>query len=110
MTETHEFIEREGRPVAEVWEIPRRVWFILLSWGLSLFLMFGLLSFWIWSNERRADRIAAEAKLRQDRAMCVMLDLLTTGPPPVAGPAGDRGRVILRAMDAYRGTLDCPRP
>jgi len=110
VTETHEFIEREGRPVAEVWEIPRRVWFILLSFGLAVFVLSGLLSWRIWETGRQADRAAAEAKIRQDRAMCVMLDLLTSGPSPVAGPAGDRGRVILGAMTAYRATLDCPKP
>ncbi len=110
MTEVHEFVEREGRPTAEVWEIPRRVWFILLSWGLAVFLLAGIFSFWVWETGRQADRVAAEAKLRQDRAMCVMLDLFTSGPPPVAGPAGDRGRVILGAMTAYRATLDCPKP
>lgn len=109
MTETHEFIEREGKPTAEVWEIPRRVWFILLSWGLSVLMLTALLSFWIWQTGRQADQSAAEAKLRQDRAMCVMLDLFTSGPPPVAGPAGDRGRVILQAMTAYRSTLECPK-
>lgn len=109
MTEVHEFIEREGQPTAEVWEIPRRVWFILLSWGLAVFVLAGLFSFWIWETGRQADQAAAEAKMRQDRAMCVMLDLFTSGPPPVAGPAGDRGRVILGAMTAYRATLDCPK-
>lgn len=110
MTETHEFVERKGKPTAEVWEIPRRVWFILLSWGLALFVSFGLLSFWIWDTGRESDRKATEAKARQDQAMCVMLDLFTSGPPPAAGPAGDRGRVILGAMTAYRATLDCPTP
>lgn len=110
MTETHEFVEREGKPTAEVWEIPRRVWFVLLSWGLAVLLIAGLLSFWIWDTGREADRKAAEAKTRQDKAMCVMLDLFTSGPAPVAGPAGDRGRVILAAMNAYRATLDCPSP
>lgn len=108
MTETHEFVEREGKPTAEVWEIPRRVWFILLSWGLAGLLVTGLLSWRIWETGREADHKAAEAKTRQDQAMCAMLDLFTSGPPPVAGPAGDRGRVILAAMNAYRATLDCP--
>lgn len=86
----------ENRPTAEVWEIPRRVWFILLSWGLAVLMLAGLLSAWIYSNERE-----------QDKAMCSMLDLFMSGPPPVAGPAGDRGRAVLAAMRAYRGTLRC---
>lgn len=110
MTEVHEFVEREGKPTAEVWEIPRRVWLILLSWGLAVFVLAGMFSWWIWQTGRKADEAAALAKARQDRAMCVMLDLFTSGPPPVAGPAGDRGRAVLAAMNAYRATLDdCPK-
>ena len=76
--------------------ITRPVWFILLSWGLAVILLTGVFSYWIWSNERE-----------QDRAMCVMLDLFTSGPPPADGPAGDRGRAVLKAMTDYRETLDC---
>ena len=110
MTETHEFVEREGRPTAEVWEIPRRVWMILLSWGLGVLVLVGLLSYWIWDTGRQADKVAAETKMRQDRAMCAMLDLFTSGPTPPPGPAGERSRVIVSAMNAYRATLDCPPP
>lgn len=76
--------------------ITRPVWFILLSWGLAVIVLTGVFSYWIWSNERE-----------QDRAMCVMLDLFTSGPSPDPGPAGDRGRAVLAAMVAYRATLDC---
>jgi di/tricarboxylate transporter len=89
------------------WEIPRAVWFILLSWGLALMIMTGLLSFWISSNEREQDRQNDRVQHEQDRAMCVMLDLFTSGPPPVAGEAGERGRAVLVAMNAYRATLNC---
>lgn len=100
-------VTRENRPTAEVWEIPRRVWYILLSWGLAILVLTGLLSFWIWETGRQADEAAAQAKLRQDRAMCVMLDLFTSGPEPPAGPAGDRSRAVLAAMTAYQRTLRC---
>jgi hypothetical protein len=66
-----------------------------------------VLSFWIGSNEREQDRARDRAKLEQDRAMCVMLDLFTTGPAPVAGPAGDRGRAVVGAMKAYRAVIHC---
>jgi hypothetical protein len=56
----------------------------------------GLGFFAIWHNQRQ-----------QDRAMCVMLRLFTTGPEPVAGPAGDRGRAVLKAMTDYQATLGC---
>lgn len=107
MTETHEFVEREGQPTAEVWEIPRRVWGILASWGLAVLVLAGLLSFWIWNNQRAAERAQAEAEREKDRAMCVMLDLFTSGPAPAPGPTGDRGRAVLAAMTAYQATLRC---
>ena len=97
----------------------RPVWLVLISWGVAVLVISGLLSWRIWRNEHeaaqqaaraqaQAAQVAAEAKLRQDQAMCAMLDLLTTGPEPVKGPAGDRGRVILKAMIDYRATLQCP--
>jgi hypothetical protein len=107
MTETHEFVEREGQPTAEVWEIPRRVWFILLSWGLAVLLLAGLLSFWIYSNQRRADEARDRLKLQQDRAMCAMIDVFLQGPDPVAGPAGDRSRSVRAGMLNYQAILRC---
>lgn len=57
-------------------------------------------------NQRSIARETA-ARVSTERAMCAMLELFTTGPPPVAGPAGDRGRAVLAAMRAYRATLRC---
>lgn len=85
----------------------RPVWMILLSWGLAVLAIAGLLSYWIWSNQQKAVQEQQRAQHRQDMAMCVMLDLFTSGPAPVDGPAGDRGRAVLAAMTAYRATLDC---
>jgi hypothetical protein len=85
----------------------RPVWLVLVSWGMGVILISGLLSFWIWKNDRDQDRENARVKREQDQAMCAMLDLFTAGPPPVAGPAGDRGRVILAAMLAYQQVLHC---
>lgn len=82
------------------WEIPPKVWAILFTWGVSVLILTGLLSWGIWLSEHRA-------RLRADRAMCAMIDLITSGPAPVAGPAGDRARAVAAAMHAYRGTLDC---
>lgn len=84
----------------ERWEIPPRVWAVLFSWGLAVLGLAGIFSYWTWTNEHNARR-------EQDRAMCVMLELFTAGPEPVAGPAGDRGRAVLAAMRAYRATLRC---
>jgi hypothetical protein len=94
---------------ATTWEIPRRVWLILASWGLAVLMLAGLLSFWIWSNDREANRQREADQLEQDRAMCVMISLFISGPEPVSGPAGDRARKVVDAMRAYHGTLHCDR-
>jgi hypothetical protein len=107
MAEVREFVERDGKPTAEVWEIPRRVWFILLSWGLAVLMLAGLFSFWIWRTGQEADREAAAAKLRQDRAMCAMISVFLEGPEPVAGPAGDRSRSVRAGMRVYEDALSC---
>lgn len=105
-----EIIEHgDGRPTAEVWEIPRRVWLILASWGLALFMSFGLLSFWIWSNEREEDRARDELQARQDGAMCAMLDLSRPTDEQLAKLTPQQ-RDVLKAMDTYRATLTCPSP
>jgi len=92
---------------ANQWEIPRRVWLILLSWGLAVLVLAGLLSFWIWSNEREQDRRSAQLQREQDTAMCVMIDVFLSGPEPMPGPEGERSRAVLAAMEAYRATLRC---
>lgn len=107
MSEVHEFVEREGKPTAEVWEIPRRVWLVLMSWGLAVLMLAGLLSWWIWRNQQEAERAAAQVKFQQDSAMCAMIGVFLSGPEPVPGPAGDRGRVIQTAMQTYRAALQC---
>lgn len=106
-TERHEFVERTGRPTAEVWEIPRRVWFVLLSWGLAVLVLASLLSAWIWRTGQESDRQAAEAKLSQDRAMCAMIGVFLEGPEPVAGAAGDRSRSVRAGMRNYEAALRC---
>ena len=85
----------------------RPVWMVLLSWGMAVLVISGLLSAWIWTNDRQQDRENAKVQREQDQAMCLIIDLFTGGPPPVAGPAGDRGRMILAAMQHYQGVLHC---
>lgn len=84
------------RPTAEVWEIPRRVWFILASWGLAVLVLAGLFSFALWSLYRT-----------QVEAMCNMMSVITSGPEPPAGPSGDRAREISRAMREYQDKIGC---
>lgn len=85
----------------EVWEERARRWrrtdrAILLSWGLAVFMLASLGWFAIWHNQRQ-----------QDKAMCAMLALFTSGPAPVEGPAGDRGRAVLKGMTDYQQVVGC---
>jgi hypothetical protein len=87
--------------------ISRPVWFILLSWGLAVMMIAGLLSFWIWRNEQDQERDEAALQLQQDRAVCGIIRVITGGPSPVDGPEGDRGRAILKALTEWRDALHC---
>lgn len=85
----------------------RPVWLVLLSWGLAVLVITGLLSAWIYSNQRESERRAAQFQLEQDRAMCAMIRVFLSGPPPVDGPAGDRSRSVRAAMGHYQDVLRC---
>jgi hypothetical protein len=88
---------REKTVITDVrWEIPRTVWAILLGWGISILVLAALFSLWIWNSQQE-----------QNRAMCLLLDTFTAGPPPPAGPAGDEAREGLAAIRAYQDALKC---
>lgn len=89
------------------WVIPRQVWIVLVSWGLALILMSGLLALWITRNAEQAERERAEAKAIQDRDMCVTLDLFWAGPPPPPGPTGDWRRTVLAQIERQQANLKC---
>lgn len=93
---------------SDQWEIPRRVWYILLSWGLAVLVLAGLFSAWTWSNQRADAREREQIQVEQDRAMCELTAFFTSSDTvPPAGPEGDRAREGLRRMRAYRATLHC---
>jgi hypothetical protein len=75
------------------------VWAFMMSWGMALLIIVALFSAWIYTNQRQ-----------QDRDMCAMTSVFLGGPEPVAGPAGDRGRVVRDALIRYRESRDCPSP
>ena len=89
------------------WEIPRKIWMILASWGLAVLVIAGLLSFWIWRNEQDQEREEAQLQYERDRAMCAITRVLLSGPEPVPGPEGDRSRSVRQAMTEYRAALHC---
>lgn len=95
---------------SDQWAIPRRVWAILLSWGLGVIVLAGLFSYWTWTNQREDAREREQIQIEQDRAMCELTAFFTssgTSPPP--GPEGDRAREGIAKMTAYRATLRCDR-
>lgn len=60
------------------WEIPRRVWFILLSWGLAVLMLAGLFSFWTQRNQHEQERKAAAAEARaSEQARVIVCRLFT---------------------------------
>lgn len=69
---------------------------ILLSWGLAVLLISGLLSAWVYRNQKQ-----------QDADMCAMTSVFLSGPEPVAGPSGDRSRVVRAALERYRESRNC---
>lgn len=77
----------------------RRDRLVLTSWGLAVLGLAGLFSAWTAGNQRQ-----------QDRDMCAMTSVFLGGPEPVAGPAGDRSRVVRKALEEYRENRDCPPP
>lgn len=82
------------------WEIPRKIWMILVSWGLALLMVVGLLSGWIWTNQKNSEA-------ERDGALCALISIFLTGPEPVQGPAGDRSRSVRDGMRAYQSALRC---
>lgn len=89
------------------WEIPHKIWMILLSWGAGVIILTMILSFWIWSTQKRVSDERDRVQREQDRAMCAMVEVFLDGPEPVAGPAGDRSRAVRDRMIDYRNVLRC---
>lgn len=85
----------------------RPVWLILLSWGMAVLMIAGLLSYWIWHNEQEQEADEAQLQLEQDRAVCAMIEVFLGPPPPPEGPDGDRGRAIQASMVEWANVLHC---
>jgi len=92
---------------SDQWDIPRKVWMVLASWGLAVLMIAGLLSFWIWKNEQDQEREEAQLQLEQDRAMCAIVRAFVEGPEPPPGPEGQRAREFRDLMERYRAALHC---
>lgn len=89
------------------WEIPRRIWWILFSWGAAVLMLTLMLSVWIWTNQRQSARSQDQLRAKQDQVMCAMIEISVSGPEPAAGVEGDRQRRIKAAMDEYWVALRC---
>lgn len=87
--------------------IPPLITYVLISWGLAVLVLAGLLSFWIHETGKKQDREREEAIAQQNREMCALTALFMGGPEPVPGPVGERARVVREAMTRYRAALRC---
>lgn len=92
---------------ARDWQIPPRIWAILLSWGLAVLGIAGLLSFWIWHNEQEQEVREGQLQLEQDRAMCAIVGAFVNAPTPPPGPEADRAEHFRDLMTKYRNALHC---
>jgi hypothetical protein len=82
------------------WQIPPTIWWILVTWGASILVLIGAGLWW-------TDRAIVRNEREQDRQDCMTITVLTAGPEPVPGPAGDRARFVREALNEFRRTLDC---
>lgn len=87
--------------------ISRPVWLILLSWGLAVLVISGLLSAWIYTNQKHSEAERNRIQREQDRAMCAMIAVFMSGPEPVPGPNGERSRTVRAGMANYQAVLRC---
>lgn len=77
--------------------ISRPAWQILVSFGLAILMISGLLFYALWYNDRQVN---------QD--LCDLVSVFATGPEPVDGPNGERSRFVREAMDRFRDRRACP--
>lgn len=95
------------RPTAEVWSIPRRVWFVLMSWGLAILLIIGLFALWAWRVDKQQDH---EQDDKRDEAMCVMTEAFLKAPDATGqNEAAERARITREALRQYRAAIGCDR-
>jgi hypothetical protein len=85
----------------------RPVWLVLLSWGLAVLMIAGLLSAWIYTVQSDAAEERDRAQREQDKAMCQIIGVFLQGPEPLPGPEGDRSRTVRAGMAHYQDVLRC---
>lgn len=76
--------------------ISRPAWQVLISFGLAILLIAGLLSFALWRSQQAFNR-----------DMCDLVSVFVTGPQPQEGPGGERSRFVREGMDRFRERRDC---
>lgn len=85
----------------------RPVWLVLISWGMAVLVISGLLSAWIYTVQHNAVEEQDRAQREQDKAMCQIIGVFLGGPEPLPGPEGERSRVVRAKMTNYRDVLKC---
>lgn len=83
------------------WEIPRKVWLTLTSLVAGVVVLFAVAGFNQWIDQHENSR--RDADLRA--VLCDLTKVLSGGPAPLPGPAGDRARAVIPRMDALQKTV-----
>lgn len=76
--------------------ISRPAWQVLISFGLVMLTMFGLMFFGLWRSQQSANE-----------DLCDLVSVFVTGPQPAEGAAGERSRFVRESMDRFRERRDC---
>lgn len=82
------------------WEIPPRMWALLASLIVGVVVLAGVAGVAQWRNQRDTQHQLDDLR----GAMCELTEVLSGGPTPAAGPAGDRARALAPKIDALRRT------
>lgn len=87
--------------------LPQRLRDVLITAIVTVFLVGG--SGYLYTNyvQRQADRRHDQIVRDSERKWCEILNILTGGPAPTPGPAGDRARVVGALLVKLRQDFGC---
>lgn len=81
--------------------LPPGLFSALMSMVVGIAAVFALGAWW-------TDKRFADLEREQNRELCGVLSVITTGPEPPAGPSGDRARIVRDGLIRWRAALNCP--
>lgn len=87
------------QPARVNWQIPRNVWYLLLTWGLSVVVLAFLFAWW----QGREAAVERRHNHEQDKALCEVIVFSLQAPPTIPpGPEGERIREGLAKAERLR--------